>query len=82
MHLVAFDVGAELDAGHEDEVRVLLGLAAGLGDAFGGVMVGEGEDAHAVRRGQVDHLGGRQPAIGCGAVVVKVCLANLVCPCQ
>ena len=49
VHLVALDVGAELDAGDEEEALVLRGGAACFGDAFGRVVVGEGEDAHAVR---------------------------------
>jgi hypothetical protein len=34
VHLVAFDVGAELDAGDEDEAVVLRGGGARLGDAL------------------------------------------------
>ena len=76
MHLVAFDVGAQLDAGDEDEAGVLLGGPPRLGDALGGVVVGEGEDAHAVRGREVDELGRRQAAVGGGAVVVEVCVSH------
>ena len=48
------------------------GGALRLGDALGRVVVGEGEDADAVGGGQVDELGGREPAVGGGAVVVEV----------
>jgi hypothetical protein len=39
--LIAFDVGAELDAGNEDKVRVLLSGALRFSDAFGGIVVGQ-----------------------------------------
>ncbi len=76
MHFRALDVRAHLDAGDQRVVVVFGCGAARFGDAFRGVVVGQGVILHALRRREVDELGRGQPAVGGGTVRVKVTPAH------
>ena len=63
--------GGELHPGdHPDAVAVA--RRHGLGHAVHRVVVGHGQDAHAVLRGQLDQRRGREPAVGGDGVGVEV----------
>ena len=49
----------------------LLGLAC-LVQALQGVVIGQGQQLDAAPVGARDHLGGREHAVGCGAVAVQI----------
>jgi hypothetical protein len=72
VELGARDIAIDLEAGDDLERRNLARFIDGLGDAAGRVVIGHGEDANAVARGQPYQLARRQPAVGRGRVRVKV----------
>jgi hypothetical protein len=58
MHLMLGDVGAQLDAGDEEEARMAGGRLQRFGEAIGAIVVGEGNDLQAPLDGAGHELGG------------------------
>ena len=72
MDLGAGHVAVDLEAGDDLERRQAARLVHRLPDAPGGIVVGHGEDAHAVARRQPHELARRQGAVGRGRVRVQI----------
>ena len=65
-------VGGHLDAGDEGDLGVVRELAAGLGYAFEGVVVGDGDEAQGGLAELAHELRRRAGAVGGGGVHVEV----------
>ena len=68
----AVDVTVDLDAGHDLEGTAARGLVERLGQPLGGVVIGNGEHAHAPPRGLPHELTRRQGAVGGRRVRMEV----------